>query len=187
MLFNKISNMLCITLRDLSVFVFEKITGIDMKKSGLLIAALCTMLMLSCQKENQPHQLFVGAVVGNTNWLGQPSTSWLGNRDTLQVQGVKTVVIGSNQTVSFKVRFNGVGNYALRDSQASYLVTMEAGQPTNYKLDTTKTNAVTITGFNSSTGIATGNFQLYFVKASGNPASDDAVSFTNGHFWIQLP
>jgi uncharacterized protein YfaS (alpha-2-macroglobulin family) len=159
-----------------------------MKKSGLLIAALCALLMLSCKKDNPPHQLFVGAVVGNANWLGQPSTNWLANRDTLQVQGVKNIVAGSAQTVTFKVRFNGVGNYTLTtDNQATYLVTMEAGQPTNYRLDTTKTNTVTFTDFNSSTGIASGNFQLYFLKASGNPAADNAVSFTNGHFWIQLP
>ena len=158
-----------------------------MKKLGILIITLCSVLALSCQKQTPAPDLFIAAVVGGANWQGEPFTNYLANSDTLQVQGVKGMAAGSNQKLTFKIRFNGVGNYALTGGQAGYAVNIEAGEPTNYKLDPGKVNTVAFAQYDGISHVASGSFQLYFIKDSGNPSADNAVSFTTGRFWIQLP
>ncbi|MGZ3767698.1 MAG: DUF6252 family protein [Mucilaginibacter sp.] len=157
-----------------------------MKK--ILIASLvaCTLLVFSCAKEYAPHDLFIGATLKNTNWVAQPSTSYFANRDSLQINGIYST---SSQSLAMKIRFNGIGSYTLKDQEASFNIFSPTGGVsaplTSYKLDINKTNTLTITAFDIKTNIATGSFQVNFVKTNGS--GDNTLSLTNGRFWIQLP
>jgi hypothetical protein len=158
-----------------------------MKKILIAVSVFCTVLAFSCKKsnENPAANLFIVADFQGINWLAQPSTSYTPNRDTIKIQGFRAT---GEQNLVFKIRFNGMGNYTLKGGQASYYTTLGSDAITsNYKLDTTKTNTVTITGFNMYTNIATGKFQLNFVKTAGGSAFSNTANFTNGQFWIQLP
>ena len=155
-----------------------------MKRIVITIIAAFALLTFSCKKDNQPHDLFIGATLKNTDWLAQPSTQYLANRDTLQVTGIKETAAGS-QNLSFRIRFNGVGTYGLTGGQATFINYIESAGMT-YKLDITQPNLVNITSFDVKTNIATGSFQLYFTNAIGNPGTDN-LSFTKGSFWIQTP
>ena len=157
-----------------------------MKRIVITTIAAFALFTFSCKKDNQPHDLFIGATLKNTDWLAQPSTQYLANRDTLLIQGIKGVPLTGTQNLSFKIRFYGAASYTLTSaSQASYVVTMEAGAINVYALDTTQTNSVIINQFDIKTNIAQGSFQLHFVKVSG--PGDNTLSFTNGSFWIQTP
>lgn len=157
-----------------------------MKKSLIITATFCLLLIFSCKKDYQPHALFIGATLNNTNWVAQPSTTYLANRDTLQIQGSTGEVTRGGQNLIFKIRFSGVGSYGLTSAgQATYLVTMEAGATNIYALDVTQANYVTISQFDVRTNIAQGSFQLHFIKTSGPGAN--SLNFTNGSFWIQTP
>jgi|SRR5579872_3953949 len=155
-----------------------------MKRIVITIIAAFALFTFSCKKDNQPHDLFIGAILKNTNWLAQPSTSYFANRDSLQVTGIKETNQGS-QNLSFNIRFQGVGTYPLTAGQATFINYFESAGMT-YKLDITQPNLVNITSFDVKTNIATGSFQLYFTNATGNPGTDK-LSFTNGSFWIQTP
>ncbi|MFI5160004.1 MAG: DUF6252 family protein [Sphingobacteriales bacterium] len=157
-----------------------------MKRILITTIAVFAVFAFSCKKENQPHDLFIGATLKNTDWLAQPSTSYTANRDTLVIQGTKGVPLTGTQNLSFKIRFGGAGSYTLTDAnQAAYVVTMEAGAINTYALDPTQTNTVIINRFDVKTNIAQGSFQLHFIKVSG--PGDNTLSFTNGSFWIQTP
>jgi len=174
----------CINKFYFDVFIVKQ--GIIMKRIVITIIAAFALFTFSCKKDYQPHDLFIGATINNTDWVAQPSTTYLANRDTLQIQGSTGEVTRGGQNLIFKIRFNGVGSYSLTNAgQATYLVTMEAGATNIYALDTTQTNSVTITRFDISTNIAQGSFQLHFVKTSGPGAN--SLNFTNGSFWIQTP
>ena len=157
-----------------------------MKRILIAIITTFTLFTFSCKKESQPHALFIGATLNNTDWVAQPSTAYLANRDTLQIQGSTGEVTRGGQNLIFKIRFTGVGSYCLTSaSQGTYLVTMEAGATNIYALDITQANYVTISQFDVRTNIAQGSFQLHFIKTSGPGAN--ALNFTNGSFWIQTP
>ena len=157
-----------------------------MKRIVITTIAAFALFTFSCKKETQPHALFIGATLKNTDWLAQPSTSYLANRDTLQVLGSKGNPLTGTQNLSFKIRFTGASSYTLTTAdQAAYITTMEAGATNIYALDPTQTNTVIINQFDIKTNIAQGSFQLHFVKTSG--PGDNTLSFTNGSFWIQTP
>ena len=158
-----------------------------MKK--ILFAALCccAMLIVSCKKENQSLQsnLFIGANFQNANWLATPATSYTANGDTLVVQGLHSQ---GDENLLFKINFSGVGVYKLTSAnQASFYTGSANAKTSNYNLDVTQNNSVTVTGFNAATGIASGSFQLSFVKTAGNAAFSNTAGFSMGQFWIQLP
>jgi hypothetical protein len=158
-----------------------------MKKILMAASIFCIVLAFSCKKstENPAANLFIGANFQGVNWLAQPSTAYTANRDTLKIQGFLET---GDENLAIKIRFGGVGNYMLKANQASYYTMNSSGAITsNYKLDTTKANTVTITGFNLATKIATGSFQLNFVKIAGGAGFNNTANFTNGQFWIQLP
>ncbi|HZX57996.1 MAG TPA: DUF6252 family protein [Mucilaginibacter sp.] len=157
-----------------------------MKRLVITTIALFSLFTFSCKKDNQPHDLFIGATLKNTDWLAQPSTQYLANGDTLLIQGIKGAPLTGTQNLSFKIRFGGAGSYTLTSaSQAAYVINMEAGAINIYVLDTTQANTVVINKFDIRTNIAQGSFQLHFIKTSG--PGDNTLSFTNGSFWIQTP
>ena len=157
---------------------------------NILFAAAIFLIVLtfSCKKssENPANNLFVGADFQGTTWIAQPSTEVLTN-DTLVVRGFNSA---SSAYMLFKVKFYGVGNYTLTAGSQGEYYTSPAGTNTitsQYKLDTTQTNTVTFTSYNFGTRIATGSFQLNFVKTSGGSAFSNTANFTSGQFWIALP
>jgi len=165
-----------------------------MKRIVITTIAAFALFASSCKKENQPHDLFIGATLKNTNWLAEPSTSYFANRDSLQINGLYTnsdqSLVKNDQSLVMKIRLNGIGNYTLTDDQASFSISSIYGGisvpvVSYYKLDATQTNNLSITSLNIKTNIATGNFQVHFVKTSGS--GDNTLNLTNGSFWIQIP
>lgn len=155
----------------------------------------CLAVFASCRKDTQgpvnnsnpANDLFVAASFQGANWVAQPTTTFNSVNDTLTVKGFYQA---ANQTLVFKVRFGGPGTYNLGSStQAYYYTTGSTGAVTSfYKLDTTQTtNAVTITSFDPSIDIASGTFQLSFVKTSGDASAPNTASFADGKLWIQVP
>jgi hypothetical protein len=158
-----------------------------MMKKKLFVAAICVMSAFSCKKDNQPNpvqDLFVGANFQGINWLAQP-TARIENGDSLRVMGFHSQ---GNEYLVFKIRFTGIGTDTLKKAnQASYYTTDGSGATTsNYKLDVTKTNTVTITSFAPTIAIAEGDFQLNFVKTSGGSGFNNTATFANGKLWVQV-
>jgi len=147
------------------------------------------MLIFSCKKttQNPANDLFIGANLQGMNWLAQPSSKYLAKGDSLQIQGFYAA---ADQYLVFKIGAISIGTDTLtKASQGSFY---SANGPniaiiSNYQLDPSQVNTVTITDINWTTNIATGKFQLNFVKTSGAATFSNTASFTNGQFWIQLP
>lgn len=166
-----------------------------MKRLFFPAIVACLAVFASCRKETQgpntqtspANNLFVAASFQGANWVAQPTTTFNSTNDSLTVKGFYQA---ANQTLVFKIQFNGPGTYNLTSStQAYYYRTDSAGVRTSfYKLDTTQTtNSVTITSFDPSIDIATGSFQLSLVKTSGNASEPNTADFTNGKLWVQVP
>ena len=153
----------------------------------MLFAILFTGLSTSCTKHDQTAtpKFFIGATKQNTDWIADPSTGFIPTPDTLQIRGYHAT---GEENLEFKIRFNGIGTYQITGSQAIYYTTLGQDAITSrYILDAAATNTVSITAYNYATNIATGNFQLSFVKTYGGSVSPNSVSFTGGQFWLQLP
>ncbi|HVV55582.1 MAG TPA: DUF6252 family protein [Mucilaginibacter sp.] len=159
-----------------------------MRKLSLATVVLFYTLIISCEKGTQvnPNDFFIAANLGSTNWIAQPSTAYLANKDTLQISG--SYADGS-QNLVMKVPFQGRGNYTLDSSQASFATyNIEGGVsvPTaQYKLDTTQINTVSLD--QSNVYVETGSFQLHFIKVSGSSTAANTLTFANGKFWVALP
>ncbi|HTD98659.1 MAG TPA: DUF6252 family protein [Mucilaginibacter sp.] len=157
-----------------------------MKTILLAMLAFCCMLTFSCKKDshNPADDLFIGANKKGTNWLVKyPGTIYTPNKDTLLMHGTK-----GDEQITLKIPFHGVGTYQLKGDQAIYYTTAGGSAITSqYQPDTTKTNTLTVTSFYVSTGIVKGNFELNLKKITGAPTLDNALSFTNGKLWIELP
>jgi hypothetical protein len=150
-------------------------------------------LFASCRKDAQSpnsntfsvNDLFVGANFQGMNWVGHVTTSFNAANDTLTVKGLY-----GSQYLVFKVQFAGTGTYSLTSgTQASYYTAGPNSTISSfYKLDTTQTtNTVTITSYDPTVDIARGDFQLSFVKTSGDASAPPMADFSNGKLWIQVP
>ncbi|HEY5325534.1 MAG TPA: DUF6252 family protein [Mucilaginibacter sp.] len=158
-----------------------------MKKILFAASAFLVLFSISCKKNNQNPvaDLFIGATKNNSAWIAQPSTGYFANRDSLTIRGFHAT---GEETIVLRLGFKGKGSYILKANQALYETTVGLDAITSsYKLDTTKTNTLTVTSFNPYTNIATGSFTASFVKTYGVASYPNNISFTNGKFWIELP
>jgi len=159
-------------------------TNYIMKKLLLTGLAFCCILIAACKKENKniAAELFIGAMKSGSTWAGKPAASYIPGTDTLQVQGFQA---SGEENLYFKLKFSKEGTYSLNSpAQAGFYTTVGMDVITsNYKLDTTLTNTVTIRNYNIYTNIANGTFQLNFVKTDGTASK---LSFTGGQFYIYV-
>jgi hypothetical protein len=158
-----------------------------MKRIILMITGLGCLVFSACQKEQvKPNDFFIGANIGTLSWIAQPSTAYVGNRDSLQISGSYS---DGSQKLTMKIPFAGIGTYTLTNNQATYTLYSVAGGVSTpvaqYQLDNTQTNTVSLN--QSNVYVETGSFQLSFVKVSGSGTAPANVSFTNGKFWVALP
>lgn len=156
-----------------------------MKRLLLTLTVFCCALIVSCKKDNKTvvNDLFIGAFKQGNNWVAKPSTGIIPSTDSLQVQGFKQV---GEENLIFKIKFTGKGTYSLKGAQATYFTTLGMDAITsNYKLDDTQTNTVTVNSFNVATGIASGTFEMNFLRTYGS--GDAKISFTGGKFYIYVP
>ncbi len=156
-----------------------------MKKS-LPIVILFAVVLLSCGKSKtvKPDALFIAADKLTKAWVAQPAVNYF-TKDTLLIQGYHPT---GEENLIFKLRFTGKGDYVLAPGQASFYTTL--GQDvlaSKYKLDTTATNTITVNSFAVGTGVATGSFQLHFIKTYGADSFPQVLTFTNGKFWVVVP
>lgn len=156
-----------------------------MKRIFTIISLGLILLAAACKKDNQKPNLFIGANLKNQNWLAQPSAGYI-TPDSLQLLGYKA---DGEQTLYFNLRFKGISNYTLTGvNQAKYYTTVGRDAVTSdYALDTTKTNTVTVDSYQLATGVLQGRFTLNFVKKQGGASADQTLSFTNGQFWVIAP
>jgi len=158
-----------------------------MKRLLIAATAFCTMLACSCKKDNSTHDLLIAATVQNTNWTAQPATTYFAGNDSLQIEGSHANA-GEEQNLVLKIPFHGKGNYLITGTQANYFTILGGDAVTStYTLDPTQNNYINITDFNSSTHIASGSFELHFLKFYGPETLVVALNFTNGQFWIKTP
>jgi len=159
-----------------------------MKKIILTLIGLSCLAFLGCEKGTQvnPNDFFIGANLGSLNWIAQPSTAYLANKDSLQITGSYS---DGSQNLVMKIPFQGKGTYTLADGQATFTTyNIEGGisVPTaQYKLDAAQTNTISLD--QSNVYEETGSFQLHFVKVSGSATAASSLSFSNGKFWVALP
>ena len=148
----------------------------------IFVLLACSFILTACVKSKgiYKEELFIAATMGNSNWVATPSANVIANTDSVQIQGVKETIPGS-QKLLIRLKFNGPGTYVITGQQASYINYFEAAS-FKYPLDTTQTNKVTITSYNPIDGIITGSFQLHFADAS----TGNKIDFTNGSFWLQI-
>lgn len=177
--------MIVALLFNLPYWELVVLTNYIMKK--LLLAGLVfyCMLIFGCKKDNQNvvEDLFIGAFKNGSNWVAKPTAGYFSGKDSLQLLGFKSA---GEENLIINLKFRGTGTYPVKLGQAHYFTTVGMDAVTgNYKLDTTLSNIVSIKGFDVSTGIANGSFQLNFVKTSGG--GDNKLSFTGGKFYVYVP
>ncbi|HEY8930679.1 MAG TPA: DUF6252 family protein [Mucilaginibacter sp.] len=155
-----------------------------MKKSGLAFAALCGLLIFGCKKDTSPKadDFFIGATKNGINWVGKPAAGTIANGDSAQVVGFKAA---GEETLRFNFKLKGPGTYNIKAGEAAYFTTVGMDAVTsNYKIDTTAANTVTIQSFEPKSGYTHGFFQLNFVKITGSGA--DKLTFSNGKFYVYV-
>jgi hypothetical protein len=158
-----------------------------MKRILIAAMAFCATLTFSCKKDNTTHDLFIGATMQNTDWTAQPTTTYFAGKDSLQIEGSHANT-NDQQNLVIKIPFHGKGNYLITGDQANYFTILGGDAVTStYTLDPTQNNYVNITSFNAVTNIATGNFELHFLKFYGPETLVTTLNFTNGQFWIETP
>lgn len=96
----------------------------------------------------------------------------------------------AKDSLSISLFYHGLGNYTPTDQQISYIVFSE-GIKTNYKLDTTFNNSMTITGYSVPYNPGTTNPDPTVLKAEFNlrfvgPVNTTTVSLLNGKFTAYL-
>ena len=155
-----------------------------MKKLLLTGLAFCCILIAACKKDNKnvAAELFIGAMKSGNNWAGKPDASYLPGTDTLLVRGFQA---SGEENLYFKLKFSSEGTYSLRlPAEGGFYTTVGMDVITsNYKLDTTLANTVTIRNYNIYTNIANGTFRLNFIKTDGTASK---LSFTGGQFYIYV-
>jgi hypothetical protein len=131
-------------------------------------------LIYSCKKDNPVHQAFIGANINGSPVVGQPSSAYIANKDSLQIIGQFT-----NQVLTMNIRFSGPGKYVLGTKDASFV--NEPSGPVNgpILLDSTKTNMIIVDSYNPYTNVAAGTFELHFAGSS-------PTNLTNGQFWMSI-
>jgi len=134
-----------------------------------------------CEAPRPPDAIY--AQKNGVQWTATPMGR-LGAGDTLKISGTG-INNGSNlhDTLGFNFKYAGLVNYSITPGLAFYHTRVGNGLPLlYYKVDTLFNNYLTITGYNQSTNLVTGNFQIKF----DSPADTSTITFLYGNFKAPL-
>jgi hypothetical protein len=157
-----------------------------MRRMFFVLVAFFFLLIASCKKDNQvaPTSFFMEAKLNGSNWAGQPYTGYAGD-DSLHIQAR---LPNTQDNIAFVIKYNGTANYQLKGSQSTfYILDASNVDICDYKMDPSFNNHISITAFDATTKIASGNFEVHFVRAYGISTYADKLDFVNGTFRAQLP
>lgn len=148
---------------------------------------LLTTLLSACNRKDcclLPLRPYIAANKNNIQWMADPTSSTV-RHDTIAIFGTNfSPQLEETLTMQFKA--SAPGKYILKGAQASYYNTIGRDViVSEYELDETFTNTVTITAFDKPNNQITGTFNLKFKHTypADKPAS---LQFLNGKFTVAL-
>lgn len=119
----------------------------------------------------------------SVNWRAVASGSIVAN-DSIAIAGIGQN-FGNNlyDTLTFRIKYNGLGGYSLNPASASYNSSVGNGPPFNsYKLDTLFSNSLMVTFYDQPSNHIQGTFSIKFI----NPANPAGIRFLYGNFKVAL-
>lgn len=161
-----------------------------MKRSLLLLLSATVLIFAGCAKKEccvfPPAPNFILAQKNSVEWKGDPSDSVI-QGDTILVTGNYNNA-GQEEVLGFKLVYDGLGYYTLKNNEGHYHVTKGGTRVSTYALSPRHPNTVTVFAYNESEKILQGYFELKFVKIYNAPAQTqpDSISFLSGKFKVAL-
>ncbi|WP_184544488.1 DUF6252 family protein [Mucilaginibacter sp. FT3.2] len=144
-------------------------------------------LLSACNRKDcclLPLRPYIAAYKNNIQWMADPTSSAV-RHDTIGIFGTNfSTQLEETLTMQFKA--SAPGKYTLKGTQASYYNTIGRDViVSQYELDDTFANTVTITAFDKPNNQITGTFSLKFKHTypADKPAS---LQFLNGRFTVAL-
>ncbi|AYL98740.1 hypothetical protein [Mucilaginibacter celer] len=161
-----------------------------MKPIRIVCATMIVLFFVTCKKKEccdipvAPD--FMLAQKNGVKWEADPSGSNLLG-DTITISA-KSNTGGEEETMNFKIVFDGLGYYSLRANENYYGISKAGAPSAVYKPDPTHVNNVTIIAYNQSGRILQGFFDLRFVKISDNANNlhPDKIIMSEGKFKATL-
>lgn len=152
-----------------------------MKKT--LVALILAIVAFSCDDDNgtTPDD-FMFAEKNSVAWEGRTEMVFdqHNNSDTLYIFGT-----GTEETLVMRIKFEGIGNYALERSQGTYYTTLGGDVLTSeYQTEGGDyIGGVKITRYDRDERIVEGNFGVVLKQKRSNPENGiPSVVFTMGRF-----
>lgn len=161
-----------------------------MKRSLLLLLSATVLTFTSCAKKKccdfpvTPN--FILAQKNGVEWRANTLNSTI-RGDTIIVSGSYNNS-GQEETLVFKLVFDGLGYYSLKNNEGYYHIVKGGARAGTYGFNPTHSNTITVFAFNESEKIMQGFFELKFVKIHDDPpgTQQDEVSFLSGKFKVAL-
>ena len=154
-----------------------------MKKFNLTLLLLLPLGIISCQEEDRPDEPdFISSNINEVNWNGIPETRTYQQDDSLVLYGVSKEQ-DLDKLLSFKIKFDGEGEYTLNKSTHYITFVQEHVETSLYRLDESTTSQLIITEYDSEQNIIKGNFEMSLLLESGDPENHgNRLVFSNGRF-----
>jgi hypothetical protein len=147
--------------------------------------AIC-ILICSCHKDSKVIRgdYYFEASKNSEGW-GATLSAYAIPGDSLRLAAFRQT---GEEQINVNIKFKGTGDYVPRINQAVFFTTVGTDViSSHYRLDTTKTNTLTIASYSTETRIIAGSFTLHFLKDSTDPTEYVPVDFTSGLFRVKLP
>jgi hypothetical protein len=129
-------------------------------KKLILICLSFVLILTACTKETKmccvlpPSEPFIIADKGSDKWQAEPEILKIG-ADSIAITGKE-----NEARLSLHIKFTGKGNYALKDKQPTYYLTV--GQDVmvaEYVLDTNAANKLEVFNYDSNKALLTALFR----------------------------
>jgi hypothetical protein len=158
-------------------------------KSYLLIPLISLLFFTACSKRKNccvlpKNERYITASKNNKDWTANPSISTM-ITDTIGIFG-SNFSTQLEETITMQFKLNGTGKYELKGRQALYYNTVGRDAITSeYQLDDTYNNTVTVLAIDKLSNVITGTFNLKFkhIYPADKP---DSLQFLNGKFKVAL-
>jgi hypothetical protein len=158
------------------------------KLTGFIFGAILLMSVFACTKKDKPACCTaaipenVTAQRNDSSWMAAPLAG-AGGYNNLTISGVGANKSNLHDTLVMKINYTGTPEtFNLTSDQVSYHVAAGTTSAiSNYPLDPSYNNTLTISKYNSPGNIVIGTFSVKFI----NPGGSD-ISFLNGKFDIPI-
>ncbi|OCX50351.1 hypothetical protein BEL04_21425 [Mucilaginibacter sp. PPCGB 2223] len=168
-----------------------------MKKLLSVLIVACLIFSINCTKvDNKEHPVccvlpqpaaFIFAQKNGVSWSAIAYNAAI-VQDSLKITGH----MDDTEVLGITIKYNGTGQYTLTGNQVYYHNTtspmVALVNLSNYTLDNTAANTLSISNYDSSANTVSGTFSIVLTKTYGAPNTGfpQNINFLNGNFKLPL-